>query len=103
MSIEGASIHSSAENRTARGLLSSALASVVLPEPGNPHTIINLDPEVDLSVKEIIPYQCAACASSFTPEKVRISSGPLPNKRRACYSRADVEIITRFNSPGRLS
>src|SRR5437762_1627580 len=37
-------IHSSAEKRIARSLPSSCLARVVLPEPGKPHTIINLGP-----------------------------------------------------------
>jgi hypothetical protein len=50
---ERASIHSSGENRTARSLLSRTLASVVLPEPGNPHTIINLGPP-DVSITRII-------------------------------------------------
>src|SRR6267154_2665295 len=50
---ERASIHSSGQKRTARSLLSRALASVVLPEPGNPHTTINLAPVPDLSIRTI--------------------------------------------------
>src|SRR6266849_6570408 len=53
-----ASIHSSGEKRTARCLLSSTLASVVLPEPGNPHTMINLGPLSDLSIAEVPSNNC---------------------------------------------
>src|SRR5205823_3501041 len=48
---ETASIHSSGQKRTAPSLLSRALANVVLPEPGNPHTTINLAPVLDLSIR----------------------------------------------------
>jgi hypothetical protein len=50
--MDNASSHSSGEKRIARSLLSSAWASVVFPEPGKPHTRINLP---GLCTKEIIP------------------------------------------------
>ena len=40
--VKGGAIFSSGEKRIARSLPSIRLASVVLPEPGKPHTIINL-------------------------------------------------------------
>src|SRR5215831_20774845 len=51
--MERASIHSSGAKRIPWSLLSSIFAIVVLPEPGKPHTIINLEP--DFSIMWIIP------------------------------------------------
>src|SRR5947207_1892782 len=53
MSSERISIQSSGEKRTARIRLSSDLASVVLPEPGSPHTMINLGPVPEISIKTL--------------------------------------------------
>src|SRR6266699_791006 len=53
MFTESASIHSSAQKRTARSLLSSSLAWVVLPEPDNPQTMINLGPVLDASIDKL--------------------------------------------------
>src|SRR5258708_251313 len=69
MSSERASIHSSGEKRTAPSLFSSILASVVLPEPGNPHTMISLGPVLDFSIKEIIPDGRSTRAGVFTWER----------------------------------
>src|SRR5215813_4219335 len=52
--MERASIHSSGARRIPCSLLSSIFAIVVLPEPGKPHTIINLEPPPDFSMEKII-------------------------------------------------
>ncbi len=56
----------------ARSLLSSALASVVLPEAGNPHTMINLGPVADLSIGRLSPIN-----GLLVPEFSRRKGRPL--------------------------
>jgi hypothetical protein len=43
------------ENKEPREPASGALASMILPEPGYPHTMVNFDPFPDFSIGEIVP------------------------------------------------
>jgi hypothetical protein len=60
--------------RFARRLLSSRLASVVLPEPGKPHTIINLGPLRDLSIGDYSAGHDSAETPAL-PRVFRVTNG----------------------------
>ena len=83
----GASIHSSGEKRTAQSLLSSTLASVVLPERGSPHTMINLGPMPELSISRLsLDEWSPFAAGPHAGKGERISNGRTTSGSPPCHT-----------------
>src|SRR5689334_10331530 len=89
--MESAAIHSSGQKRTASSLRCSSLATVVLPEPGKPHTMINLPAAAfirelfqtgAISCREFLPRRGDITEVCHTALPLPSATGPYHSKRK---------------------